>query len=187
MDNKEIESRMHELEKMIDHPFNDIHWLCKAMNSTKIENTNKEDTTKKYENDALATVGDSLLNFVIANMRYNKDNNITKSEITNYRKSIVSNNIQTDFTMKGNDADNEENNIISFAYNQYNFYKKGNPANKQVKYSKKHIAYLEAIIAAIYYDSNLETLEKWMNDYLIPGLLNIKIDETESDNKVSKK
>ncbi len=167
MEDKILE-KMKEFQSILDYEFKDIHWLAKAMKSEKRQIPDKK--KPEYSNESLATVGDSLLNLVIADYLYSEDDSIRKDKITEERKSYVNNKSMSKLI--------KEENWISYAYNDKYFYNESPREYKVV--SKKHNAYLEAIVAAIYYDSNFDTAKDWIVNKLLPILEKYKI---EGENK----
>ena len=157
-----IEKEMHELEHKIQFTFNDIELLAKAMNSCKIKNFNAGKNHKEYCNESLATVGDSILHFVITDEIYKKDSNITKGKLTTLADSLENNATLYEVDQK------EE--IIKYAYNKKHFNKDPNIPDHEKVVHKKHDPYIEAIVGAIYYDQGYEKVKSWINTYLYPLL-----------------
>lgn len=58
-------SRMNELAKFIGYEPNDITFLSKAMHCQRIHREGDGKNRKNYTNDSLATLGDSLLKFIL--------------------------------------------------------------------------------------------------------------------------
>ena len=87
MEQKYIEDKMHELEKIINYKFNDINLLCEALKAKKIVDiVFKSKNHKEYSNDKLALVGDTILKFVLAEYLYKDQSLKTKEDITNKKK-----------------------------------------------------------------------------------------------------
>lgn len=103
MNQEYIESKMHELEKIICYKFKDINYLCDAMKA--IKNKDSDD----YTNDRLVIVGDALLDFIIIDMLYKQHKDYTKEMITDEKKSLVNNTVQHHFLTKDNLIDKEKN------------------------------------------------------------------------------
>ena len=161
MDDKRIEKEMRELESKLNYQFKDISWLSKAMASIKIYVEGEGDNHSEYSNERLATVGDAILDFVIADVFYNNQIK-TKGEITIKRSKLVNNRVMHQVMIKEG--------FINYAYNNLHFYKdKAIPKHEKVV-SKKHDPYLEAITAAIYYDSDYAIVRKWIIEALVPLL-----------------
>lgn len=133
------------------------------MGSIKIELSGQGKNASEYANEGLATVGDAILKAVIADNLYRR-NIKTKGEIT-VTKSALENNSAMHKIMFGEG-------LIVYAYNGSHFYKDPNiPKHEQVRCSKKHNPYVEAIVAAVYYDSNnYEITRSWICRWLLPLL-----------------
>ncbi len=153
MEQKYLEDKMHELEKIINYRFNDINLLCEAMNATKISEND-------YANEGLALVGDTILKFVLADKIFTEETKI-KGEITKSKEKLEKNGVLYEIFVKEN--------WRRFAYNNDNFYDKA-PGNNKVSCKKEHNPYIEAIIAAIYYDSSFDNAKHWILYFLYPLL-----------------
>ncbi len=160
MDLKRIEAEMHKFEKIIGYTFKDINNLAFAMRSSRIHIDGEGEDHKEYSNEGLATVGDTILKFVISDNLYQKGIT-TKSAITDTKKDIESNDTMHRLMLGEN--------WIKYSYNDLYFLMDNPPQHEQVV-NKKHNAYLEAIVAAIYYDSNFETIKNWIINTLLPLL-----------------
>ena len=152
MEQKYIEDKMHELEKIINYKFNDINLLCEAMNATKISEND-------HANEGLALVGDTILKFVLADKIFTEETKI-KGEITKSKEKLEKNGVLYEIFVKEN--------WRRFAYNDDNFYDES-PKDNKVS-CKQHNQYIEAIIAAIYYDSSFENAKDWILSFLYPFL-----------------
>lgn len=64
----------------------------------------------------------------------------------------------------------KEEGIINFAYNDANFYSEKEYSGYVHVKNSNHDNYLEAITAAIFFDSNYKTVRKWFDYYLFPLL-----------------
>lgn len=154
MERKYIEDKMHELEKIINYKFNDINLLCEAMNSTKIS---KND----HANEGLALVGDAILKFVLADKIFTEETKI-KGEITKSKEKLENNhNLYNVSKCLG---------IIYYLYNVCNekihFYGDKNVPDHETVCCGKHDVSIEAIIAAIYYDSSFDNAKHWILYFL---------------------
>lgn len=157
MDQDRIEKEMHELEGKIKYQFKNINLLSKAMGSIKTSKSKND-----YMNGALATIGDSIIKFVLADKFYKENDSITKSEITDKKSKLESNSTLSNLVkVKG---------WIHYAYNKDHFHDDPNIPDNEKVLDNEHDPYVEAIVAAIYYDSNFETVKKWIIDILLPLL-----------------
>ncbi len=167
MDDERIIKKMKELEDRIHYKFKDILWLSKAMQSTKIDVQGSGKNHKEYSNDALATVGDAILKAVIADKLFSDTPEITKGKLTKEKESLENNKTLHDIDLKEG--------IIDYAFNEKYFYKDPEMTKHDKVSSKAHDAYIEAIVAAVYYDSNFETAKQWIYKYLYPLLEKYKV------------
>ena len=162
MDKKRIEKEMRELELKLHYHFNEISWLAKAMGSIKIEVPGQGKNGSEYSNEGLATVGDTMLKSVIADHLYRTKNIRTKGEITT-AKSGLENNSTMHKLMLGEG-------LIAYSYNDLHFYKDPNIPDHEKVVCKEHDPYVEAIVGAVYYDSNYDTTRRWILKWLLPLL-----------------
>lgn len=159
MDTSRIIVEMHKLEKKLKYKFNNIYYLSKAMCAIKL---GKKSRNNSYQNDGLAVVGDALIKFVLSDKIYRVDNIDNKGKITTIKKNLESNSTFNEVIKKEK--------WIDHAYNELHFSCEPNiPVHEQVV-NKKHSPYLEAIAGAIYYDSDFETVKKWILEQLLPLL-----------------
>ncbi|MCH5179834.1 MAG: hypothetical protein J1F32_01290 [Erysipelotrichales bacterium] len=157
MDEIRIKKEMKELEIKLKYVFKDIRYLITSMSSIKKDS--------QYENGGLATVGDAILKAVIATNLY-QEGFTTKSQITEKKAELENNKTLHSVVM------NEG--IINYAYNEYHFHKDSNVPDHEKVACGNHDPYIEAIIGAIYFDSNFDKTKKWINEWLIPLLKKYK-------------
>jgi len=161
MEKRRIEKEMRELELKLHYHFNDISWLAKAMGSIKIEVVGRGKNGSEYSNEGLATVGDTILKSVIADKLY-RDGIRTKGEIT-VKKSDLENNSAIHRMMLSEG-------LIDYSYNELHFYKDPQIPEHEKVVCKEHDPYVEAIVGAVYYDSNYDTTRRWILKWLLPSL-----------------
>ena len=161
MEKRRIEKEMRELELKLHYHFNDISWLAKAMGSIKIEVVGRGKNGSEYSNEGLATVGDTILKSVIADKLYS-DGIRTKGEIT-VKKSDLENNSAIHRMMLSEG-------LIDYSYNELHFYKDPQIPEHEKVVCKEHDPYVEAIVGAVYYDSNYDTTRRWILKWLLPSL-----------------
>lgn len=159
MEQKYIEDKMHELEKIIKYKFSDINLLCEAMNATKIKYENAGKNNDTYKNEGIALVGDTILKFVLTDKIFTEETKI-KGEISKSKEQLENNKVLYKIFV--------EENWRRFAYNDDNFYDES-PKENRVS-CKQHNQYIEAIIAAIYYDSSFDNVKHWILYFLYPLL-----------------
>lgn len=169
-----IEKNMLELEEKIKYPFKDISLLARAMGAIKIEIPDQGKNNKEYANSGLATLGDAILKAVLTDILYRSYGIQTKGQLT-AKKSELEKGIVLHNIMNGEK-------LIDYAFNEKHFYKDTEiPGNEKVV-NNKHDQYIEAIVAAIYYDSNYDRVKKWISEWLFP-LLNKYKETNKTNNK----
>lgn len=129
------------------------------MNATKISEND-------HANEGLALVGDTILKFVLADKIFTEETKI-KGEITKSKEKLENN--HNLFNVSSNSK------IQFYLYNKYNekalFYGEPNASqNELVHLDEGHDASIEAIIAAIYYDSSFDDVKNWILYFLYPLL-----------------
>lgn len=103
-----------------------------------------------------------MLKSVIADHLYRTKNIRTKGEITT-AKSDLENNTTIHGVMLGEG-------LISYSYNDLHFYKDPNIPDHEKVVCKEHDSYVEAIVGAVYYDSNYDPTRRWILKWLLPLL-----------------
>ena len=162
MDKRRIEKEMRELELKLHYHFNNISLLAKAMGSIKIDVPGQGKNGSEYSNEGLATVGDTILKAVLADKFY-REGITTKGEITSKKSKLENNTTMHRMMLKEG--------LINYSYNDLHFFKDaGIPDHEQVV-CKEHDPYLEAIIGAVYFDSNFDTTRRWILKWLLPNLI----------------
>lgn len=161
-----IEKNMLELEEKIKYPFKDISLLARAMGAIKIEISDQGKNNKEYANSGLATLGDAILKTVLTDILYRSYGIRTKGQLTakksELEKSSVLHNIM-----------NREK-LIDYAFNEKHFYKDTEILDNEKVVNNNHDQYIEAIVAAIYYDSNYDKVKEWISKWLFPLLVKYK-------------
>ena len=154
LSDREIEEKMNELAHRLGYEYCDISWLKRSMYAKKIDKEGDGKNRKNYENDALATLGDSILKFVLTEYFFDKVQD--KKYITDEKKKIEDN--KTLFELSN------QLKIYEFAHNDKYFY--GESPKEDKVSNKKHNSYIEAIIGAIYKDKGIEYTKEWVIDFL---------------------
>lgn len=160
MDEELIYQKMHELEEKIEYRFNNIGLLSKAMCSEKRECVGGKNHSE-YTNEALATVGDTLLKFVLADDLYCKCVS-PKGEITSRKSALEKNEVMHKIMT--------ECDLIGYAYNDKHFQSDTNIPEHEKVVNKEHDPYIEAMVGAVFYDSNYDTAKHWILKWLLPLL-----------------
>ncbi len=159
MEDKRINAEMQELEKILEFKFKKNSWLKKAMNSSVVKTPNKKNTDHK--NEGLATVGDAVLKAVLADFIYKQgvttDFGITEKK-SKYENNKMLHKVVTNYK------------ISDYAYNEKHFSKDKDIPDHEKVVDNEHDVYLEAIIAAMYFDSGYDEAKNWINNWLLPRL-----------------
>ena len=135
--------KLREFEEEIGYSFKDKNLLIKALTHTSYAYENK---TESYER--LEYLGDSILEFISSKYLFNNYSNLSEGEMTKVRASSVCEDSLYDVAT--------EHNFI-----EYIFLGKSEQSSNGTR--KAILAdIVEAIIAAIYLDSNLENAEKFI-------------------------
>lgn len=133
-----------QLEKNIGYIFKDKKILKKALTHTSYANENKIESNEKLE-----FLGDSILEFISSKYIFNNYNHLKEGEMTKVRADVVCEKSLYKVAKKHNFSD-----FLLIGKSQ--IVSKGNERPAVLADA------VEAIIAAIYFDSNLESAEKFI-------------------------
>lgn len=131
-------------EKKLGYVFKNKELLKIALTHTSYANDNKLTSNEKLE-----FLGDSILEFVISNYLYKNYSNLKEGEMTKIRATVVCENSLYDVAIQNN-------------FNNYIFLGKSEKASFGDKKPAILADSVEAVIAAIFMDSNLENAEKFI-------------------------
>ena len=168
-----IIEKMHELERELGLSFKEIQWLAIAMNSTRLPKLSGDGKNKKPDcnNTALATVGDAVLKAILSDflfLCFTSENKMARmGEITHAKERLENN--QVLYEVMG------RYDLKKYTYNDYAFYTDPQKDHERVGDSK-HNQYVEAIIAAIYYDQGFDKTKEWVLNYLLPKMISVSKD-----------
>ena len=154
MEEEQIKNKMLKLAGLINYEPNNLSFLEKAMHCQIIHSEFDGKNRKNYTNDSLATLGDSILKFVLTEFLFDKG--YDKSQITKKKEKLEKNDFLYNLC--------NSTGIIKYAFNDNYFYEEA-PKECQV-YHAKHDVYIEAIIAAIYKDRGLEYCKQWIISFI---------------------
>ncbi|MDE6660975.1 MAG: hypothetical protein K2J93_04075 [Anaeroplasmataceae bacterium] len=165
MDKKRIIEQMHELEGKIQYQFNNIQLLASAMCVDKPYSYNKKNP-EELANECLATIGDVLLKSVLTIKFYN-DGKKRKGTLTEEKQPYEENTTFYELVRKEK--------WIEYSYNKDYFYTDEQPEEDKMP-DPKHDPFVEAIIGAIYFDTeeNYELVKDWIMTTLFPLLKKYK-------------
>lgn len=162
MEQERVEEKMKELENKLKYSFKDINLLAEAMKSEKLPKKGTDGTNAKdYSNERMAFLGDTILKFLIAEELYDADENARKGDLTDKKMCLEKNAVLSKIM--------DRENLRPYTYNQNYFYGDNCPDHEKVV-SNKHDPYIEAIVAAIYKDSDYSTVKEWFRGWLLPLL-----------------
>ena len=136
------------LENSIGYHFKDISLLKNALTHTSYANENRTQSNEKLE-----FLGDSILEFISSKYLYNNYPKLTEGEMTKVRATVVCEDSLYKIAIRHNFSD--------FLYvGKSEMIHKGNTNKSMLADS------IEAVIAAIYFDSGLEDAEKFIIENL---------------------
>lgn len=153
-----IKEKAKELAQKLNYDFVEIDYLCESLYCQKIANSKKN-----YKNSAIALVGDNVLKLVLSHRLYNE--NLDKQFINDKKEEDENNKL----LKKVCDCWK----VYEYAFNDENFYSVNLADHKKLPHPA-HDPYVEAIIGAIYLDRGFDYANKWINDKLLPLMLNLK-------------
>ena len=137
-----------KLEKSIGYTFKDKELLKKALTHTSYAYENKIESNEKFE-----FLGDSILEFISSKYIYNNYSNLKEGEMTKVRADVVCENSLYEVANKHNFSD-----FLYLGKSQISNEKEVRPAILADS--------VEAVIAAIYFDSGIEEAEKFIVENL---------------------
>lgn len=135
---------LQELEKNIEYKFKNINLLKTALTHTSYANEHNVESNEKLE-----YLGDSILEFISSKYLFNEYKNLNEGEMTKVRATVVCEDSLYKIAIKHNFSD--------FLY-----------LGKSERMNNGHLSKailadsVEAVIAAIYLDSNIECVEKFI-------------------------
>ena len=136
------------LEKSIGYTFKDKELLKKALTHTSYAYENKIESNEKFE-----FLGDSILEFISSKYIYNNFSNLKEGEMTKVRADVVCESSLYKVACKHNFSD-----FLYLGKSQLSNEKEVRPAILADS--------VEAVIAAIYFDSGIDEAEKFIVDNL---------------------
>lgn len=150
---------MEELQKSINYKFKDESLLIEALTHSSYANEQKGKNIKC--NERLEFLGDSVLSIVVSDYIYKNCPELTEGDLTKLRASLVCEESLYKFAKKIN-------------LGSYLILSKGEHHNNGSKRPSILSDAFEALIAAIYLDSDRETAADFILGFIIPELKNHK-------------
>lgn len=140
-----------EFEKILGYEFNNLDLLYRALTHSSYANEQKEQNIRS--NERFEFLGDSVLSIIVSEYIFINYNNLPEGELTRIRAATVCEGSLAEVSKRLNVGD-------------YILLGKG----EEVTGGRKRISILsdcfEALLAAIYLDSNLETARLWTLKHL---------------------
>ena len=139
---------LQELEKNIEYKFKNINLLKKALTHTSYANEHNVESNEKLE-----YLGDSILEFISSKYLFNEYKNLNEGEMTKVRATVVCEDSLYKIAIKHNFSD--------FLY-----------LGKSERMNNGHLSKailadsVEAVIAAMYLDSSIDTVETFIIENL---------------------
>lgn len=150
--NLELSVNLTPLEETIGYHFKDKTLLIQALtHSSFAYEANQEDIS---DNQRLEFLGDSILNMVTAEYLYKKHGTFAEGELTRLRALLVN-------------RDNLNKKAIQLNLGRYLLLGKGEEKCNGRQNSTNLSGTLEALIAAIYFDSGLTTAQEFILQILV--------------------
>lgn len=143
-----------KFEKNIDYKFK-----CKKLLETALTHTSYAHEKKVESNEKLEFLGDSILEFITSKYLYNNYKNLKEGEMTKVRSSVVCEESLYNIAKK-----HSFNEVLLLGKSE----KVSGGNNKMAILADS----VEAVIAAIYLDSNLENTEKFIIENLKESIEN---------------
>ncbi len=140
------ENKLKELEKRINYEFKDIDLLKNAI--THKTYAFEAQAPIEY-NERLELLGDSILGFIVAEQLYNSNNYFSEGELTRRRAIFVNN---TFLAKKARELDIGDFILLG----------KGEKKQNGAKNSSNLANTLEALIGAVYLDSDMENVRAFI-------------------------
>lgn len=142
---KKMDGRILSLEKNLKYSFKDNSLLKKALTHSSYANEHQLDITDS--NERLEFLGDTILNLIVSQYLYNKYLNYPEGELTKIRAKVV---CESSLAYAANKID----------LGRYILLGKGEEATGGRNRDSILADASEALVGAIYMDSNLETTSK---------------------------
>lgn len=143
-----MERDFNKLEQSIGYKFKNRDLLKKALTHKSYANEEKIESNEKFE-----FLGDSILEFISSKYLFNEIRNLTEGEMTKVRAEVVCEKSLYQVALKHNFSD-------------FLYVGKSERKNKGNERPAILADSVEAVIAAIYFDADLETAEKFIIDNL---------------------
>lgn len=156
-----------DFEDIIKYKFSDRKWLICAMTHTSYAHEQSDHGKIVKSNERLEFLGDSVLSLVVTNYLFDNYSQIEEGDMTDIRKYTV-------------DTEALSSYARSIDLGNYLLLGKGEELTNGREKNKLLENAFEALIAAMYKDSNLETVEKFLTPFFQKRIENFfTIDNTD--------
>ncbi len=148
MELKTIKKKFNSFEKKINYHFNNQNLLINALT----HKTYAYEATEPIEfNERLELLGDSVLSFIVAEQLYKSNKYFSEGELTRRRSQLVNNRL---LARKAKELN----------LDKYLFLGKGETKQNGNENPTNLANALEALIGAVYLDSDIETVKKFLTN-----------------------
>ena len=148
---------MDDLQNKIDYYFKNKDLLKEALTHSSYANEHKSQHLKY--NERLEFLGDSVLSFVVSDYIFKNCPELPEGELTKLRASLVCEKSLFEFAKKIN-------------LGKYLFFSKGERNNGG---AERPSILAEALIAAIYIDGGISNASKFILNFIIPAIKNLRV------------
>lgn len=145
---------LEEFEKNINYTFKNKNYLKIALTHSSYANEKKE---KLKHNERLEFLGDSVLSIVVSDYIFKHCTNMPEGDLTRIRAALVCEKALSQFA--------KQINLGDFLYLSYGEKRNGGQNRPSILCDA-----FEAVIAAMYLDSGLETARKFILKFVVPKL-----------------
>lgn len=160
--------KINELEKVLNYEFKDKELLKKALIHRSYGNENRK--YKKIDNERLELLGDAVLDLIITEYIFKKYPNSSEGYLAKLKSMIVSEPVLADISL--------ENNIGDYLFLSKGEEKTGGRKRKSILGDT-----FEALLGALYLDSEFETAREFVLKYFKERIEHIEENEELIDYK----
>ena len=156
INNNFIQDKLTSLEKKLDYKFNNVNFILEALTHPSMKQVNS--SRKDYER--LELLGDSILGFLITEMIFNKFTHQSEGNLAKIKSYVVSSGKLVAIANTINLSS-----YLIMTQGEENAGGRNNPNNIENA--------MEAVIAAVYLDSNIESVKRVVENYWKKVIYNI--------------
>lgn len=164
---QEQQNNFSEFENIISYKFNNIEILVQALSHPSINFNKQKNQPQEVNYERLEFLGDSILNFVIAEFLFDKFNRVREGSLAKRRAQLVCKDSLAQISL--------EISLDKYMIMSYGEEKSGGRHNKN---NLENV--LEAVIAAIYLDSNIKRVKEVIFRIFGPKLSDLNFGNIDS-------